>query len=647
MTLSQTSQKGSNRLGSLAEGEETPATTGRSNLKSIASSPMTPRTPATARPKPSMEEMHPSKAQQSTARLPDAGLQLGFSDISAGEGGLSSGSALQSPSKAGISSSFDFRFARPGPQLGSEAQRMMDELRGEAMKIKARMAAERYEKQRETEGNGEEDGKNANTTTGRKIAQPKCKAGRYSNAHMAEFKKMDSIENHPSSFRAQLNRLVPSTANLKRTQSAANLDEREAAQGNSQPGSHHSSNSDRLENTAPSKRSRKAIADDTSSARPVSRAGIPQPTTPNQARPSNSLEAIMTPTQASLARVASVKNPTTQIPTLSRPPSKANLASGTPRGLTKSATTANVSTLPNSPSKSFLRSPGKFERVRSILRRVSPSPKKPTNPPSSIPSLKRSPSKPNFEHPQPSTLTTPKKPPPSKITKHVNFTPEVTAINRATTAQQSPSPIKYGIPRSATRKNMSVQSSTPNSTNVPISYPSIASHPNVAQRSSEVEYPSLSGVRPLPEVPQTATARPPPSVPGTFTFRSDHTIDFVASPKGFGPSSGQSSIRQVRQSMDHTMPGSFPGNNKENTRQLPSVPHGMTNKKRRRVDSDDEKDGSPARSPKKSKLVAAEGAELMAPRLIATPKSKLSSTAKKGVLSLSRLNMLARPKMRK
>jgi len=97
------------------------------------------------------------------------------------------------------------------------------------------------------------------------------------------------------------------------------------------------------------------------------------------------------------------------------------------------------------------------------------------------------------------------------------------------------------------------------------------------------------------------------------------------------------------------MPGAFPDGNKENVQQMPSITHGMSNKKRRRVDSDDEEDEEAERSLKKHKAVA-EGDALMAPRILAekmAPKSKIPSPAKKKGLSLSRLNMLARPKMRK
>lgn len=102
------------------------------------------------------------------------------------------------------------------------------------------------------------------------------------------------------------------------------------------------------------------------------------------------------------------------------------------------------------------------------------------------------------------------------------------------------------------------------------------------------------------------------------------------------------------------MPGSFPGttgSNKENKVPLPSVPHGMSNKKRHRVDSDDEDEKEVERSPKKQKQDVPEGAMLVAPKIMAekvAPASKIPSPAKKrNFLSMTRLNMLAQPKARK
>ena len=620
LTLNQTGNLAPIRpLSSLAERDESPTDGVQSNLDAILSSPLAPRTPATAgRIQPTAEDMHPSKAQQSTTQAPDSGLRLGFIDIDAKGANLPSGTKQATPSK---SSAFDFRFARPGPQLGPEAQRLMDDLREEAMRIKANLAAEREEEKR----NSGEDTLGA--IGGRKIAQPKGKVGRFSDVHMAQFKKMDSIAGHPSSFRAQPGRFPPPpTNNLKRTQSKAQLDERDDTQ--IEKSTDHQP--ERLENTAPAKRVRQTIADDISSARPISRDGIHKTTAPAIPRSqSNLLSSITTPTKASLARAASAKQANTQIPKLSRTPSRPNLAA-TPQRLTKSVTTNSIfSSLPKSESSNVLRSPGKLDRVKAMLRHPSTSLRKPT----SIPTFSRSPSRPNLDKALPVVPTTPIGVQSSKSVQHVGFSPVLA---------------KSGIPRSTSKINFGRKIAQPKLSKV--HYPSLADHPSLPRQAQEVNYPSLNSPRPLPHPPRASVVqRPPPSVPGTFSFRSDHTINFGASPNGFGSSPGQASVRQVRPSiLPRTIPGSFPINNKENIETMPSVPHGIANKKRRRADSDGEEEAEAERSPKKQKAVA-EGADLMAPKLLAAKaaqKSQVASPAKKKVLSLSRLNMLARPKNR-
>lgn len=652
-TPGKTFNHASNPLSSLAERDETPTQGAQSNLDSIVSSPVAPRTPATSCVKPSFEELHPSKTHHSTTKEPDSGLRLGFVDIEKNGTDMPSGVTQQTPSKTGISSTFDFKFARPGPQLGPEAQRMMDDLREEALRIKAKIAAEREQEKRNEEESG---------VGGRKIAQPKGKVGRFSDAHMAEFKKMDSIAGHPSSFRAQPGRLTPAKSSLKRSQSKAKLDDREEID-NTQEKGEMASNTERLENTAPAKRARKGMTDDASSARPVSQGDHAPKTIPPTLNParsqSNLLTSITTPTKASLARVAAVKQPASQMPTLSKSPSKPSLV-GTPQGLAKSTTVSNIGSVPRSQSKTFLRSPGKLDRVKSILR-YSSSSKKPSAAHSSIPTLARSPNKPNLEKDLPSLPTTPGLER-AKSIKHVNFTPDTINKNVATITN-SPSPFKSAIPRSASKINLAAkahsttQKVSADSDMKDVEYPSITGLPVLLKESRDVEYPSLAGVHSFPDLPRQPKPeqRPPPSVPGTFTFRSDHTIQFGASPKGFGSSPGQSSVRQVRQSIfpNNTMPGSFPGStgsNKENKAPLPSVPHGMSNKKRRRVDSDEEEE-EVKHSPKKQKSNVPEGDMLMAPRIVAEKMahaSKIPSPAKKKPgLSLSRLNLLARPKNRK
>jgi hypothetical protein len=590
--------------------------------------------------KPSLEEMHPSKVHKSTTAEPDSGLLLGFSDINPKPGSLPSGLTQGTPTKTGITpSSSEFRFARPGPELGPDAQRMMDELREEALRIKEKLAAEQVAEKLKN-GDGIASG-----IEGRKFAQPKGKVGRFSDIHMAEFKKMDSIAGHASSFRAQPGRLTPAKNSLKRTQSKAKLDDRE--ESSVEQTLEMSTNTERLENTAPAKRARKHISDDTSSARPVYRDGDHTikkvPSTPGLSHSQSVMpSSITTPTQASLARAAIAKQPGVHVPTLSRSPSKPNLT-GTPRSMTKSA------------SKNFLRSAGKFDRVKSILRYPSSS-RKPASVSSSIPTLSRSASKSDLKDTLRSVPTTPLGLGQPKSVRRVNFTPDTANAHSTMVITNSPSPMKSGIPRSASKINLANTSHSAGLSQAKeVLYPSLAGHPALAKQTFEVDYPSLATPRPLPEPPRQVRTEPHPvpSVPGTFHFRSDHTINFDTSPRGFGSSPGQASVRQVRPSVfPGIIPRAFPDSNKENMGPLPSVPHGMPNKKRRRVDSDDDEDGHGAeRSPKKHKASVAEGPMLMAPRITTpqlSPKSRIPSPAKKkNVLTMSRLNMLARPKMRK
>ncbi|KIH90572.1 hypothetical protein SPBR_00178 [Sporothrix brasiliensis 5110] len=238
-----------------------------------------PQTPAHSSPaKPSKSEMRPGKANGAMAP-PSSALRLGFTDIgdarqesptTAKTNKIAASATLkavspednETPSKKrsplSAISPFTFRFSRlkgkqpadatatdaasaaspkkvtgtPDLGLSDEARRMMEELREEAQKIRADLEVEReQEKARE-----EED-----AASGRKIAKPKSRAGRYSAAHTAEFSKMDSIANHPSAFRASRYTPAKSTPSatataatpaissqargLKRTQSKANLDE--------------------------------------------------------------------------------------------------------------------------------------------------------------------------------------------------------------------------------------------------------------------------------------------------------------------------------------------------------------------------------------------------------------------------------------
>lgn len=570
------------------ERDESPTQGAQSTLNAIVSSPTapqtTPHTPATTgRIKPPFEEMHPGK-----------------------------GHSASSPS-------FDFRFARPGPILGPEAQRMMDELREEAARIKEKLAAER---EKEKHNVLLED---PNASGARKIALPKGKVGRFSDAHLAEFKKMDSIENHPSAFRNQPGRPANNAVSLKRSSSKAKLDNRD----NNPKSSKTVARMEASQNSSPAKLSKVMASRDDS-----------QPATPTLSHSRSILASLTTPTQASLARSASVKQ-SSKIPTLSHSPSKHSLTA--PRRLSKSVTMSNVGgpgKQGSQPMQGFARAPSKLDRLKSILHRPTmTSEKQAAMPHIPAPSV-RSFGKPNLNKELPSVPTTPGTGR-SQTTKHVTLTPTV-FTKPAASVQNSPSPFKSGIPRSKSTMHMG-----------DVHYPSLSAVISDDNLSTEVHYPALTLTREVPHTPVKQEAKiGPPSVPGTFTFRTDKTIDFGRSPRGFGASPGQSSIRQVRPSILPTaMPGTFPDGNKENIGGLPAIPHGLLNKKRHRVDSDDEKDAEIEGSPtKKRKGSAADIQTCMATKMeaenIAT-KSKIPSPSKKGVLSFSRLNMLARPKMRR
>jgi len=639
------------------------------------SSPTVPKTPRDSSPlKPPMSEMHPSRNHQSMAP-PSSGLRLGFTDIkpSSKRDDEFPASVRSTPSKLGVpTSDFTFSFARRANadlKLGPEAQQMMDDIRDQAQQIKAKLVAER-----EAE-NLEEEQVNV-----RRFANPKGKAGRFSAAHMAEFKKMDSITNHPSAFRAQSGRVTPLKAGIKRSQSRANLDEHGSSRSKqptpastiASPLKQKAPASTFAEPLSPIKRARQHISDDTSSNRPISRDGsaLPRPKSAGigsaipRSKTGPNIASLMTPTKSSLARTTSVKTPSHG--SLFKSPSKSNLG-----GIPRSLTTNNLATItlvtekePEPapvPAPVQAKSPtSRFDRVKSMFQRhkASPSKGKSTLPlPATLTSKTPAPFRAQKATlPAPVPLTTPR-----KLIKRVAFTPE---IQRATPVQNSPSPAKSGIPRSRSRNNLGE-----------VYYPALDGILSKEAAADAVSYPDLSAGRPLSESPfkEVKADSTASKAAGTFTFRSDHTIKFGNTSPSFGTSPGQSSVRPVRPSILPTenMPGSFPsslmmsGTNKENETPRTvflSVPHGMANKKRNRASTDEqdaEEEAAERAAKKRKQETVPEGDALLAPRLMASAKRPIASPRKpltagtpspmkkKGGISLGRLNMLSRPKMRK
>ncbi|KAK2594930.1 hypothetical protein QQS21_007333 [Conoideocrella luteorostrata] len=691
-------------LGSVAEGDETPSRTTcrRADADTDADASMRspwpePSTPASSALKPPRSEMHPSKFQSSTG-APSSALRLGFSDIPK-EGRTPRGQD-GTPSKVQCppNSAFTFRIARDAAdtELSGGAQRMLDEIRDQAAKIKAELVA-----QREADSGG--------CIADRQIAKPRGKVGRFSAAHIAEFKKMDSIEGHASAWRAQDGRFTP-VKSLKRTPSKANFDATPTSQrtdgvarsggktGPEEPPiaqpkpslkrkssaanldgdrDHRSDVKKRNANPTPGKFSTAARAPPTSGVKRVKQrqeddASTTRPTSSHNASPSKSnsiFSRLASPKKAPVAPSPAVAKPAFKSTvSLVHSPSKSSLHS-----LSKSASTSSLTSTTSKAIdlKRRIISPRSFSKVKSILGGnksaledgISAIP---------APQVSQTPDAPrvNKELP-PIPLTTPRR----KLTKRVTFTPDVvTAVN----AQNSPSPQRLG--------NFKLR---PALKTIETHYPALDDV--LTQSSAEHSlYPDLSPLKHLIDTQSRRAVSVSPSRPGTFTFRSDHTIEFGDAPSsGFGASPGQSSVRHVSGPVGASnMPGSFPAAvspsshpNKENTAPSPmkllsGTAHGMQNKKRHRATSDEDDFDNNRASKKRKNENVPEGQELLAPRFVksgstsATKTSRFARTPSKtltnrtpgrtpvrapasansakktGGLSMSRLNMLARPKNR-
>lgn len=374
------------KLSSLAEGDEMPGAFPRSVspaergsfsthlARHIATATAGGRTtPKCTTPiKPSPEEMHPQKFQMTTAKPLEEARWLGFSRMAphteppkgANKIAAAQGTPTKTPRATDVFNNnpdFQFTFNRPSLGLSPEARQLLDEKREEAIKIREQMVAS---------GEGPS---NAADVLARKMATPKSKVGRFSDVHLAQFKKMDSIADHPSVHKPEQSRpnvaiasakkplanpdsLQSTSTTLKRTLSRAELSQpssalpRPTSRGNLQPPTADDS---------PAKRVKRSVGDDTSASRPkTSDSDSSNPATPRHSvhlrmhtnNPHLS-KGLSTPTAAFLARAASVKSAKrTGIPALSglsRSPSKVSLA----------ATKAATPLLARSPSKMTLAKP--------------------------------------------------------------------------------------------------------------------------------------------------------------------------------------------------------------------------------------------------------------------------------------------------
>ncbi len=486
---------------------------------------------------------------------------------------------------------------------------------------------------------------------------------------------------------------------LKRKSSAANLDSRSGADSpkKSYQVSSPSKATDRTPaERPPVKRVKQRKEDDTSTnkLKPV--------TTPTAsrtiARPYSTLSRLMSPTKSSRMHksasptktaVPSTSTPT-KVPTSPRKPtislvSTPSKSSASPIKATASATPSFAQSLSGanltSKADGFARrilSPTRLQKVKSILR-SQPAAESASGSAIPQPALygSHTPAPPRLDKElPPAPFTTPRR---KLMSKKVTFTPET---KRAAVDQNSPTPLKSALFRFRS-------ASGPRSTR------DVEMKNAVSEPGGHVAYPDLSAFKDLIDSKGDSGKKRVPSVPSSFTFRSDHTIEFGNAPRtGFGSSVGQSSVRHVRQSLNQaaSLPGSFPTPpalsshpDKENTapasssKTLPGVLHGLTSKKRHRPSSDEEdaerEAAQRASKKRKNTTTSAERPALSSAKAISsTPQSSVkrarldrtasltpsrqqlnktptatprtASPAKKPGMSMSRLNMLARPKTR-
>ncbi|KAK3504821.1 hypothetical protein B0T13DRAFT_409856 [Neurospora crassa] len=595
-----------------AEPEALPATRRRKS-HAAASSPMrVPRTPGKSSPvKLPMSEMHPSKVHPTMAHAPSSGLRLGFTDIkpTTNRDDDLPPIAQSTPTKISVPQS-DFTFRRvaqsaAGIALSTQAQSMMEDIRKEAEKYKDEIRQREAEREKEEQAN-------------RKIAKATGKASRFSEVHMAQFKKMDSIENHPSVLRAQKGRVPdPLKKGVKRSQSKANLDDIDPSRRSKEPtptSSTAKAKDEDEEGRSPAKRLRQNKEDDVSKGRAIihdAASSIPKPKPASTAtastipRPKSVRQSIMSPTRSSLARSTGARTPVRQslfkspaksiqsalprpttaskLPTLKEEPVKntAKPSESQPKKpLEKQAEKqaskeikqqidTEMETLnekeaqtPQQTPRADVKTPtSRIASAKSILRSTTASTMTKIPLPASFGSKTPTSKTPTVSRTEEAATSAHLTTPGGSLAKQVAFTPET---QRATVAQalKSPSPVKQALSKSQPRKSLGQ-----------VYYPSLDAilreeqldrgllYPDVTEETKARSVQEPSAVKQFKADSTTVEAL---SASDSFSFRSERTLNLDSMPRpSFGASPGQSTVRPVRPSLlptvsESSMPGSFP-----------------------------------------------------------------------------------------
>ena len=590
--------------------------------------------------------IHPSKIHQSTAKstktlsshpVNDVAQRSPNRPVQTKAGEDTPCKSRPSLAKNISSPSFDFSFERPESDLSVEAQRIMDSVREEAAKIKAQMIEERA---KQSQHDGE-----TNKLYGigeREIRQPKGKSGRFSDVHEQGFKKMDSIANHASTWK---NKVHEGTAPLlKRSPSKAGLDEttpKSMSKSKSMRSLHFNSDNP-MGNPSPGKRVKRDLGDDTSFTRPVSRDNkdSPQKTPSSHLINSRLPSAVTTPTKASLARSSSVRDlKPSKLPSLSHSAS------------TKLFRGDYLEMPRTEGSNRYTSSLSRFGgNVKSILRHTQPKYSEDPQKLAAGTHLPLPKATFNLEKDLPPVPDIPVKDP-----QATRETPTIKRVNFS-----EPASVEYPKLATSPSKSKLPTLKRPESTHSPTHTPAPSSpKPDLGD---QVTYPLLA------TSPNITTRRPlpKPTTPGDFTFRANSTIEFSPN-KMCSP--GGTTIRIVRPSGFPTpMPGTFD--------LFPSIPHGMSNKKRKHdedtpmedVSEDtmkengkptaseehDDDEGQPRAKKQRIQMASSPSVEAQATnqsplkrRFAGRATRDGSRIPKKSVMNLARLTVLARPKDRR
>ncbi|KAF2752756.1 hypothetical protein EJ05DRAFT_515418 [Pseudovirgaria hyperparasitica] len=495
---------------------------------------ITQRTPRNKTPiKPSEKEMHPQLHHQTTTKPLEEARWLGFlskgahTEPSKGVNKLiytqATPTKIPTTAQKSVLSTpeFKFRVTRPSFELSPEARQLMEETREEAAMIKAQMMAAKHAGASIADING---------VGGRKYAQAKGKAGRFSDVHMEQFKRMDSIANHPSSFRADPNRFKQAEVrkSLKRSPSKAQLDDEDAppavrpspsmsrlpahASSGARPRSTVKLVSETVEDIPAvifsNKRNKHSAEQDVSSMRPADKSATPKTMIPKLPASISRLPSVCTPTRSSLARAQSVrvaKTPQSNIPSLLRTPS-----TRTPlrRNISPSRAKSTIREGVQQISDSLRQKGGVRGILRSPQRHFSNDPLK-IAAGTHVATPDRVKYGSNIDKSLPAVPFTA----PVSKTRRVEFTAS-TVARAERDAPKTPTPV-----------------ANTDDVEPPIEYPSL-----------EIDYPSLtaSTSSPSPAPSRRRKTLNELSIPGSFTFRSERQVSF-------GPvTSGIKSIRKTQ-----------------------------------------------------------------------------------------------------